>query len=536
MQISDLNSNLIHALGGKSVSQSNQEGKSSEFADVLRVSAEELGGFDDTDKHFEVNFADCRGKTTDVDVKKNESSDNQASEQKKHQDNDVVTENDNDSVEKSEAGKNKSSSEVRNNAATEPTQNPIVEVEAPENTAVTEGVVLSINPEIFAVSQNDVPEMKGVEFNDVVVSEVTSDQEVVVEVDDGVIPVAMNINPQTEGELFQDPLSDKAVVDDIAAIPLDVVADEVKDIDISNNIVAIDKNTDASLTSEIFIPAEQIVIDNELIQQKAKIAELLPEDTDVKMEVVVKNDNITSFNEQMPLVDVVENAEFEQLDVFDMSSSTSVEDMQVSEVQTIEPEFAVANVVEEIKVVDFVTEKNRSVTDVVNSAVSSFPVNETINQASGAKITNSVNDNFKDIYNKGLTKDIAEQIKVNITQSAIKGVDKVEIKLNPADLGQLEIKMQIGKDGRLHTQIIASNAETLDLLQKDLSSLKDAFNNAGYQTDDGSFSFSYRGEEQNDNEREQLRNFIGEVIAQDVAEELAANNDYVGIDGVNIRV
>jgi len=103
------------------------------------------------------------------------------------------------------------------------------------------------------------------------------------------------------------------------------------------------------------------VIDNELIQQKAKIAELLPEDTDVKMEVVVKNDNITSFNEQMPLVDVVENAEFEQLDVFDMSSSTSVEDMQVSEVQTIEPEFAVANVVEEIKVVDFVTEKNRSV-------------------------------------------------------------------------------------------------------------------------------------------------------------------------------
>ena len=136
-----------------------------------------------------------------------------------------------------------------------------------------------------------------------------------------------------------------------------------------------------------------------------------------------------------------------------------------------------------------------------------------------------------------MTRDIAEQIKVNITQSAIKGVDKVEIKLNPADLGQLEIKMQIGKDGRLQAHIIASNAETLDLLQKDLSNLKDAFNNAGYQTDDGSFSFSYRGEEQNNNnEREQLRNFIGEVIAQDIAEELAANNDYVSVDGVNIRV
>ena len=72
-------------------------------------------------------------------------------------------------------------------------------------------------------------------------------------------------------------------------------------------------------------------------------------------------------------------------------------------------------------------------------------------------------------------------------------------------------------------------------MQKDLGILKEAFDNAGYQTEDGSFSFSYRGEEQNNNEREQLRTFIGEVISRDVAEELAAN-DYIGADGVNIRV
>ena len=352
-----------------------------------------------------------------------------------------------------------------------------------------------------------------------------------------IAPEVTVVTPQIERGGIQNHVLVDAVVEDVAVAPVEVITGEVKNQNIDNNIPSAYENIDASLTSVFSFPDEEAVVDNELIQQKAKIAELLPEDSSIKMEVSVKNDKITSFNEQTPLASVVENIEVEQTEILDLSSQISVEETQVSETADIEPEFAVANVVEEINVVDFIEEKNSSVTDIANSTVSSFVAGENISQTSRANVTNSVNDNFKDIYNKGLTRDVAEQIKVNITQSAIKGVDKIEIKLNPADLGQLEIKMQIGKDGRLQTHIIASNAETLELLQKDLSGLKDAFNNAGYQTDEGSFSFSYRGEEQNNNnEREQLRNFIGEVIAQDIAEELAANNDYVGIDGVNIRV
>ena len=65
------------------------------------------------------------------------------------------------------------------------------------------------------------------------------------------------------------------------------------------------------------------------------------------------------------------------------------------------------------------------------------------------------NTSFKDVY-KGMSKEVIDQVKVNITKSAVKGVDKVEIQLKPEDLGHIEVKMQIGKDGKLQAHIIAS--------------------------------------------------------------------------------
>ncbi len=62
---------------------------------------------------------------------------------------------------------------------------------------------------------------------------------------------------------------------------------------------------------------------------------------------------------------------------------------------------------------------------------------------------------FRDVY-KGMGKEVVEQIKVNITKSAVKGVDTIEIQLKPEDLGKIEVKMQIGKDGKLQAHIVSS--------------------------------------------------------------------------------
>lgn len=143
---------------------------------------------------------------------------------------------------------------------------------------------------------------------------------------------------------------------------------------------------------------------------------------------------------------------------------------------------------------------------------------------------------FRDVY-KGMGRDAVEQVKVNITKSAVKGVDKIEIQLKPEDLGHVHVKMQISKDGKLQAEIIASRQETLDILQKEADTLQKAFNDAGFDTDGGSFSFSFRGEEEQ-NQNSELRNFIGNVLEQESDGELISNDNQVWdpAQGLNIRV
>ena len=152
------------------------------------------------------------------------------------------------------------------------------------------------------------------------------------------------------------------------------------------------------------------------------------------------------------------------------------------------------------------------------------------------------NTSFRDVY-KGMSKEVIDQVKVNITKSAVKGVDKVEIQLKPEDLGRIEIKMQIGKDGKLQAHIIASRPETAEILQKDMAGLQKAFNEAGFQTDEGSLSFSFRNEGQSNQEQERnnLRNFIGQALEQETVMDMAGNDtsyngNWNGAGGLNIRV
>lgn len=147
--------------------------------------------------------------------------------------------------------------------------------------------------------------------------------------------------------------------------------------------------------------------------------------------------------------------------------------------------------------------------------------------------------NTKDVY-KGMSKEVVEQVKVNITKSAVKGVNKIEVHLKPEELGQIEIKMQI-KDGKLQAHIISSRPETMEILQKNAQSLEQAFNDAGLSTDNNSLSFSFRNEQgQTQGQNDNLRNFIGNIFEEetqyDIMPQEAANQDWISEKGLNIRV
>jgi flagellar hook-length control protein FliK len=140
---------------------------------------------------------------------------------------------------------------------------------------------------------------------------------------------------------------------------------------------------------------------------------------------------------------------------------------------------------------------------------------------------------------KGLAKEAVEQIKVNITKSAVKNVDTIDIELKPEELGKVQVRMYIHKDGKLHADIIASRQTTAEMLQREVENLSKAFQDAGYDTDKQSFNFSSQEENQAGRQsgEQKLQQFIGETLEQE-AEETTANDNliYDPRVGLNIRV
>ena len=179
-------------------------------------------------------------------------------------------------------------------------------------------------------------------------------------------------------------------------------------------------------------------------------------------------------------------------------------------------------------------------TDAANLVISGKEaVFETANSARAEAFAKLNETSSRDAF-KGMGKEVVEQIKVNITKSAVKGVDTIDIQLKPEDLGKIQIKMHIAKDGKLHAEIIASRPETMDMLQKDVSGLSKAFNDAGYDTDSRSFNFSFQEENQAREQQKDdsgLLQFIGDTLEQEA--ESAAGNDNLGYNpllGLNIKV
>lgn len=89
----------------------------------------------------------------------------------------------------------------------------------------------------------------------------------------------------------------------------------------------------------------------------------------------------------------------------------------------------------------------------------------------------------------------AEQIALQVQKAQLAGKDQVTIKLHPAELGRIDVKLENGDDGVLRAVISAERSETLDLLQRDARGLERALQDAGVKTDSGSLNFNLKGQQ-----------------------------------------
>lgn len=377
------------------------------------------------------------------------------------------------------------------------------------------------------------------------------------------------VNPAT-GETFQTTGAELAAqladagVQSVSVLPgeegqplVAPVVENAPEADAFQNIVAAMKKTQAE--NAPVVDADAVAADaasdqDILAQQAAKLGEAVGEDRKVKVEVSVKEEKIAD------AVDggLVKNAKLsdETLSAV-VESKDAVKGNPLTEVKTPAQQAAPQNQIREMPLTmtagavsnaaaaaadDTAAVAVSTETGSVTLAHAGTVGGEMLANAKASAANDSSSTSFRDVY-KGMGKEVVDQIKVNITKSAVKGMDKIEIQLKPEDLGHIEVKMQIGKDGKLQAHIVASRPETAEILQKEIGNLQKAFNEAGFQTDEGSLSFSFRddGQAGQNQERNNLRNFIGDVLEQETAMDAAVGDLFAGTawdgkNGLNIRV
>ena len=95
-------------------------------------------------------------------------------------------------------------------------------------------------------------------------------------------------------------------------------------------------------------------------------------------------------------------------------------------------------------------------------------------------------------------------IAVEIAAQSLAGKNRFEIRLDPPELGRIDVRLEIDGDGHVKSRLIVERSETLDMLRRDAPQLERALQQAGLKTADNALEFSLRQHApQRDNEPNQ---------------------------------
>ena len=119
--------------------------------------------------------------------------------------------------------------------------------------------------------------------------------------------------------------------------------------------------------------------------------------------------------------------------------------------------------------------------------------------------------------------------------------DAVEVPFDPAELGRIDVRIDVDHSGRGTSHLTVERPETLSMLRQDAPQLQRALNDAGLSTGDGGLQFSLRdqsssgqnGDQSNPNARRLIlteEDPVPAAIAGSYGRMLGGNS------GVDIRV
>jgi chemotaxis protein MotD len=81
---------------------------------------------------------------------------------------------------------------------------------------------------------------------------------------------------------------------------------------------------------------------------------------------------------------------------------------------------------------------------------------------------------------------------MEIAASAKSGKSRFEIRLDPADLGRIDVRIDVDRNGQVTSHLTVERPETLSMLRQDANQLQRALDNAGLSTGNSGLQFSLR--------------------------------------------
>jgi flagellar hook-length control protein FliK len=105
---------------------------------------------------------------------------------------------------------------------------------------------------------------------------------------------------------------------------------------------------------------------------------------------------------------------------------------------------------------------------------------------------------------------------LQIAVTAQSGNSRFEIRLDPAELGRIDVRIDVDRHGQLTSHLTVEKPETLAMLRQDAPQLQRALDNAGFKTGDGGLQFSLRDQSSSGQNNDQAsRNAQRLIISED---------------------
>ncbi|XAP79319.1 flagellar hook-length control protein FliK [Citromicrobium bathyomarinum] len=101
--------------------------------------------------------------------------------------------------------------------------------------------------------------------------------------------------------------------------------------------------------------------------------------------------------------------------------------------------------------------------------------------------------------------EIGRELGVEIARHTRDGRDSLTIRLDPAEMGEIHIRLQFDDKGTMRAHVTAESAAALDMLRRDSGDLVRALGDAGVRTDGQSFQFEARSQGRGDQQGQQNR-------------------------------